>query len=772
MVRKMDIKSIVESMTLEQKIRLCNGRNDWQTMPIEELDVPPLLMSDGTNGIRFQKGELKDGEAVKDLYEGIVNSGFDTEFALENTYKATCFPSGSTLACSWNPTLAREIGAAVAVECKSIGICLLLGPGMNIRRHPLTGRNFEYYSEDPVLSGDIAAGMVTGVQQEGIGATVKHFVSNNSDTRRTILNCIIEERALREIYLAGFERVINKAKPAAVMASYPSINGTPACQNKWLLNDVLRDDWGYQGITISDWGGVKDTLTAVDAGLDLQMPYSPWFLGRVKSALQSGDLTEEQIDAHCKRMLELILKYSREGKEKPEVDWGQQHALAQKAAAECSVLLKNGDNLLPLNPQKSQKIAVLGELAKYPLYQGTGCAIVNAMKVDIPLDEMEKIAPDAELQYAPGYFPDDTTTDALLQEAVDIARSADVAIIFVGSRLPQESDEFDRPNMDLESGHLRLMEAVFAVQPNTIVVVFNGDVVSMPWASKANAVLDMWYGGEGCGNAVAGLLFGLYNPSGKLPVSIPLRLSDTPAYLDFPHEQDAARYREGVFVGYRYYDWREMEVLYPFGYGLSYTSFSYDEIRVENNGQEGCEVEVRITNTGNTTGAEVIQLYVAPHNTRVFRPVKELKGFEKVQLAPDESTVVRFELNRRDFAYYDDVLGKWRVDGGQYEIYVGGSSRDLPLTAEIEIEGDADTVLPLALDSHYSDVFSYPAAGKVYFDFLVEKGLLNAEQVSPEVKKQLIRGFWGVAQHLDTSPLSPDMVSELLERMNAAINHE
>lgn len=768
----MDIKTIIKSMTLEQKIRLCNGRNSWQTMPIKELGIPSLLMSDGTNGIRFQKGELRDGETVKNLYEEIVNSGFDTECALENTYKATCFPSGSTLACSWNPTLASEIGAAVALECKNIGIGLLLGPGMNIRRHPLTGRNFEYYSEDPVLSGEIATGMVTGIQQEGVGATVKHFICNNSDTRRTKINCIVEERALREIYLAGFERVIKKAQPAAVMASYPSVNGTPACQNKWLLNDVLRDDWEYQGITLSDWGGVKDTVTAVDAGLDLQMPYSPWFSDRVKSALESGDLSEEQLDAHCERMLELILKYNREDKEKTKVDWGQQHALAQKAASECGVLLKNEDSLLPLDPQKPQKIAVLGELAKYPLYQGTGCAIVHAIKEDIPLEEMQKAAPDVNFQYAPGYFPDDTTTDALLQEAADIAQSADVAIVMLGKRLPKESDEYDHTNMDLVSAHLRLLDAVFAVQPNTIVVVFNGDVVSMPWAEKANAVLDMWYGGEGCGNAVAGLLFGLYNPSGKLPISIPLRLSDTPAYLDFPHEQDTARYREGVFVGYRYYDWREMEILYPFGYGLSYTSFSYDEIRVVSSGHEGCEVEVRITNTGNTTGAEVIQLYVAPQNTRVFRPVKELKGFEKVHLAPDESTVVCFELNRRDFAYYDDVLGKWRVDGGQYDIYVGGSSRDLPLSVEIEIEGDVDTVIPLTLDSHYSDVFSYPVAGKVYFDFLVEKGLLNAEQVSPEVEEHLIRGFWGVAQHLDNSPLSSDMMLELLERMNAVIKHE
>ena len=768
----MDIPSIIKSMTLDQKIRLCNGRNSWQTMPFEELGIPPLVMSDGTNGIRFQKGDLKDGEPIENLYEDIINSGFDTECALDNTYKATCFPSGSTLACSWNPSLAGEIGSAVALECKNIGIGLLLGPGMNIRRHPLTGRNFEYYSEDPVLSGEIATGMVSGVQQEGVGATVKHFIANNSDTRRTKLNAIIEDRALQEIYLAGFERVIKKAKPAAVMASYPTINGTPACQNKWLLNDVLREDWDYQGITISDWGGVKDTATAVAGGLDLQMPYSPWFTERVKSALETGELTEEQIDTHCERLLELIFKYSREGKQKPDINWEKQHALAQKAAAECSVLFKNEDNLLPLDSHKPLKIAVLGELAIDPLYQGTGCAIVHAMNVDIPLDEMKKTAPKANIRYAPGYRQDESTDKALLQEAVDAARAADVAIVMVGKRLPHESDEYDHTDMNLIGSHLQLLEAILAVQPNTVVVMFNGDVVSMPWAKKAKAVLDMWYAGEGCGNAVAGLLFGEYNPSGKLAASIPLRISDTPAYLDFPHEQDIARYREGVFVGYRYYDKREMDVLYPFGYGLSYTSFSYDEIHVVHSDKNGCEVEVRITNTGKYAGAEVLQLYVAPPKTRVFRPAKELKAFDKVQLSPNESTVVGFTLDRRDFAYYDDVAGKWRVDGGQYKLLAGGSSRDLPLAEEINIEGDPDTILPLTLDSHYSDVFSHPAAGKVYFDFLVEKGLLNADQVSAEVQKQLIRGFWGFEQHLDSSQLSPDMVRELHQRMNAAISRK
>ena len=767
----MDIKSIVKRMTLEQKIRLCNGRNSWQTTPIEDLGVPALVMSDGTNGIRFQMGELKDGEALSDLYDDLQDGGFDTECALANTIKTTCYPSGSTLACSWDPALASKVGAAVALECKSIGIGLLLGPGMNIRRHPLTGRNFEYYSEDPVLSGEIATGMVTGIQDEGVGATVKHFIANNSDTRRTILNCIIEERALREIYLAGFERVIEKAKPAAVMASYPTINGTPACQNKWLLTDVLREDWGYEGIAISDWWGVKDTVTAVNAGLDFQMPFSPWYYPRIAAAVERGEVSEELIDVYVERMLELVFKYSRDGKEKPEIDWDKQHEIAQKAAAECAVLLKNEANVLPLDPEKSQKVAVLGELAKTPLYQGTGCAIVHAIKEDIPLEEIQKIAPDADIQFAPGYLLDDTTTDALIEEAVNTAKAADVAVVMVGKRLPEESDSYDHTDMDLAPAHLRLLEAVFAVQSNTIVVLFNGDAVSMNWAEQASAVLDMWYGGQGCGNAVAGLLFGAYNPSGKLPVSIPVKLSDTPAYLDFPHEHDIARYREGIFVGYRYYDQREMDVLYPFGFGLSYTDFSYDNIEVVSYGNDGCEVEVTITNTGDMAGAEVVQLYVGAENTRVFRPVKELKAFEKVQLEPGESTVVRFDLTRRDFAYYDELFAKWHVDAGSYQVCVGGSSRDLPLVAEVEMEGDKEPFIPLEMDSHFTDVFGHLASKKVFFDFLVEKGLLKAEQIEPYMADNMMRSFWGVEQYLERTVLSAEMLEELLERMNTAVRN-
>jgi beta-glucosidase len=765
----MNVDEIIGKMSRAQKIRLCTGKNQWQTMPAAELGVPSLVMGDGTSGVRFQKDSLTEKED-HNIFESLINSSFDNEQALDNTYKATCFPSGAALASGWDPALAAEIGGAIARECKKLGIGLLLGPGMNIRRHPLTARNFEYYSEDPVLSGEIAAGMVQGIQREGVGATLKHFACNNSDTRRTKLNCLVEERALREIYLAGFERAVKKAKPAAVMASYPAINGIQACQHKWLLNDVLRDEWGFQGVTLSDWGGVKDSAAALKAGLDLRMPHSRQYLDQIEKALEDGTLTEQELDVHCKRLLHLILRYAGNGGEQPEPDWNAQHALAQRAAAECGILLRNNDNILPLDKSTRETIAVVGGLAKTPLYQGTGCAVINAKRVDIPFDELEKAAPGITWLYAEGYNPDYTTTDALIAEAVNTAKAADKAIIMVGVRLPEESDDYDRRNMDLEEGHIRLIEAVCAIQPNAVVVLCNGDAVAMPWADKTMAILDMWYSGEGSGRAMADLLFGSVNPGGKLAVSIPVKLSNTPAYLDFPHEQDTGRYREGIFAGYRYYDAREIEPLYPFGYGLSYTTFRYEGAELKPLSGGEYEVTVRLANTGVRAGTEVVQLYVSPRNSAAWRPPKELKAFAKVKLEPGRGSSVTFKLTRRDFAWYDDRLGRWRVDEGTYRLMAGSSSRDLPVLIDVEVPGD-DVPLPvLSADSHYTELFRYPGAKKIFFDFLVEKGLLLPEQVIPELEQKLQKTFWGFSQHLDmvtNNRLSNDMLEDLLRRLKS-----
>jgi beta-glucosidase len=763
----MNVDEIVKKMNRAQKIRLLTGKNSWQTMPIPELGVPSLVMSDGTSGVRFQKDSLEERE-VYNLYQAMVNSSFDNTNALNNTHEATCFPSGAALACSWNTALTVEIGGAIARECKALGIGLLLGPGMNTKRHPLTARNFEYYSEDPVLSGEIAAGMVQGIQNGGVGATLKHFACNNSDTRRTKLNCIVEERALREIYLAGFERTVKKAKPAVVMASYPALNGVQACEHKWLLSEVLRDEWGFEGVTFSDWGGVKDSVAAIRAGLDVQMPASRLFVDRIGRALEDGVLTEADLDIHCKRLLNLIFKYAGNDEKKAAPDWDAQHALAQKAAAECAVLLRNRNNILPLDRDEPQTIAVLGGIAKTPLYQGTGCAVIHAKRVDIPLEEFKAAAPAIKWLYADGYKNDYSTTDEMLAEAVETAKAADRAIVMAGIRLPEESDNYDLPDMILESGHLRLIEAVCAAQPNTIVILCNGDAVDMSWAGKTGAILDMWYSGEGGGKAMAELIFGSKNPGGKLAISIPVQLSDTPAYLDFSHEQDTGRYREGIFAGYRYYDEREIEPRYPFGFGLSYTSFRYEGITVKPASRDEYAVTVRISNTGKRSGSEVVQLYVSQPNSPVFRPPKELKAFAKLKLESGQSATASFTLGRRDFAWYDDQAGRWRVDGGIYHILAGGSSRDLPLSVKLQIPGDEIRPAALTADSHYTDLFRYPGAKKIFFDFLVEKGLLLNEQVDEQLTKSLKKTFWGFSQHLDMisgGKLSADMMDELVKRL-------
>ncbi len=767
----MDIAGIIRKMTVEQKIRLCTGKNSWQTQDNPALGIPSLTMSDGTNGVRFQRGSDQAAEGGS-LYDAFAGSGFDSEEALANTYPATCFPSGAALASSWDPALARAVGAAVARECKALGIGLLLGPGMNIRRHPLTARNFEYYSEDPVLAGDMAAGMVEGVQGEGVGATVKHFVCNNSDTRRTALDLRVEARALREIYLRGFERAIKKAKPAAVMGSYPAVNGWPCCENKWLLTNVLRDEWGFQGMVLSDWGGVKDSAAAAAAGLDLQMPRSGQYLEQVRAALEDGRLTEAQLDVRCERILRAVFAYAQSG-EAPRVDWEAHHLLARKAAAACGVLLKN-DGALPLEKYRKLKLAVLGEAAVKPVFQGTGCAVVNARQVDSPIEALKAALPLADIAYAPGYRADYSTTDALLGEAVRLAERAETAVLMVASRLPVESDEYDRPDMALESGHRRLIEAVCAVQPNTVVVVMNGDAVEMPWADGANAILDMWYAGEGAGQAMADLLVGDANPGGKLAVTIPKRLSDCPAYLDFPHEQDVGVYREGVFVGYRWYDARRIEPLFPFGHGLSYTRFRYDSLRAEAR-DGGYTVSVTLTNVGDRAGGEVVQLYVRPPKGPLFRPERELKAFERVFLEPGERRIVTMALEERDFACWDDRLTDWRVFGGDYALEAGGSSRCLPLEAVVRPRPTPEPVQKLTADSHYTDIFRDRRSSGAYFDFLVAHGLLTRDQVTLRLEAELSKAFWGFSQHLDMlsgGRLTQKMLSELLERMNRALEED
>ena len=648
---------------------------------------------------------------------------------------------------------------------------MLLGPGLNTRRSPMDGRGFEYYSEDPVLAGDMAAGYVKGVQENGVAACLKHFACNNANNMRTIYNNVVEERALQEIFLAAFERAVKKGKPAAVMGSYNKINGVHSCENKWLLTDMLRDRWGFDGVVISDAGAVKDHVAAFSSGLDFQMPISKIGMEKLIHAVEEGVIPEEVIDTHCKRILKMVFQYSRQEKEAEEVDMKAHHHLARRAAQESAVLLKNEGQLLPLSTNSS--LAVIGRWAKKPVYCGTGCAIVHAQEVDIPFDEIAK-QHTGSLLYADGYREDDVIDDALIQEAVEAAKKADTVVIFAGASLPAESDEYNRTDMDIEPSHEALIRKIAEVNPNIVVVLANCEAVVMQWISKVHAVLDCWYCGEGFGYAAASLLFGQKNPGGKLPVTMPVRREDCPDYLHFPGENYRHLYAEGIYVGYRYYEKKKIRPLFPFGHGLSYTSFEYSDLRFSKNRYtmpEIVEVSFTVKNTGKVAGSEVPQLYIADHHARLHRPVKELKAYRKIHLKPGETETVTIQLGKRDFSYYDPMFSDWVVDSGIFEIEVGASSEDIRLTGSVSIDTDREYRLMIAPDSHYIDVFKNEEGRQVVFESLAEWGLAKREELTEDTAKRLSNSFWGMAQLFDNFgpwQVSEEMILEMVDKINAA----
>lgn len=764
----MNLEEVIAKLSLEEKVRLCmDESNTMGTAPIPEHEIPKLTMTDGTNGVRLVAQPVPDPKTLN-FMDGI-NYNFDSPEALELTSPATCFPAGSSLACSWDPALAEEVGAAVAEECKRLGAGMLLGPGLNTRRSPLDGRGFEYYSEDPVLAGDMAAGYVTGVQQKGVGACVKHFACNNSNYMRTKYDNLVEERALHEIYLAAFERAVKQGKPAAVMASYNKINGVHSCENKWLLTDILRNEWGYDGLVISDAGAVKDHIAAFLSGLDFQMPISKIGMEKLIHAVEDGIISEEVIESHCKKVLETVFKYSCDGKNTESVDMAAHHLLARKAAAESAVLLKNDNNILPLSEDAS--LAVIGRWAKEPVYCGTGCAIVRAQEVDIPFEEIRKLHK-GTLLYADGYRDDKITDDNLIQEAREIAGKADFVVIFAGASLQPESDEFNRTDMNIEPAHETLIQKIAEVNANIIVVLANGESVVMPWLPRVRGVLDCWYCGEGFGHAAAQILFGRKNPGGKLPVTIPVRIEDYPDYLHFPGENYRYQYGEGIYVGYRYYEKKKVRPLFPFGHGLSYTSFEYTDLHFSKDSYtmpEDVEVSFTITNTGKAAGTETAQLYISDAHARLRRPLKELKAFKKVFLEAGESKKITFHLGKRDFAYYDPMFSDWIIDSGKFAIEIGASSADLRLTGLITILTDKKYELPILPDSHYIDVFRNEHAEKVLFESLIAWGLAKQEDLTEQTKKRLCNSFWGMAQLFDNFgpwQVTAEMIQEMVDKMN------
>lgn len=659
----------------------------------------------------------------------------------------------------------------------------MLGPGLNIKRSPLCGRNFEYLSEDPLVSGEMAAALTQGIQSRGVGASLKHFAANNQEHDRMRSSSDVDARPLREIYLRGFERAVKQAQPWTVMSAYNRINGVSASENRWLLTEVLREDWGFEGLVVSDWFAVADRAEALQAGLDLEMPTTGGVSQqRVLEAVRSGKLEEKALDDCAERVIQLIQQVLRGAETGAEADdagtpasaeaaasAGAHHELAREAAARSAVLLKNEDQLLPLNPQSS--VAVIGEFARRPRFQGAGSSQINPIRVE---DAYSAIAEAAEgpVSFAPGFIlpeeepdaesnPEESDPARLRKDAAEAASSADVAVVFLGLPAEEESEGFDREHLDLPAEQLKLLDAVLTANPSTAVVLSHGGVVALPFAPRVPAILDAWLLGQAGGSATAELLFGAPNPSGRLTETIPLRLADTPAYVDFPGEHGHVRYGEGIFVGYRWYDARQMEVAFPFGHGLSYTQFEYTDLQVEAD-DAGLQLRVTVTNTGERSGREVVQAYVSRPESSVDRPPRELKAFASVELAAGGSETVELSVPRQDLAHWDIRLEDWAVEGGRHVVAVGASSRDLRLETSVEVPED-EIALPLSEESTLDDALAHPVTGPMIRSQLEQAADADTSVFSAEGTLRMMKSFpLGRISSFGSSGLDMEKVQELI----------
>ncbi|MGK8503016.1 glycoside hydrolase family 3 C-terminal domain-containing protein [Nocardia asiatica] len=675
----------------QDRAALGSGADFWTTKALGP--VPSITMTDGPHGVRRQAGTTD-------------------HLGLAESLPATCFPPAVGLAQSWDAESVRRVGEALGREARGLGVDVLLGPGVNIKRDPRGGRNFEYYSEDPLLTGLLGAAWVTGLQSTGVGAALKHFAANNAEHDRMRSSSDIDPRPLREIYLRAFAHIVRTARPWTVMCSYNRINGVHAAQNRWLLTEVLRGEWGFDGAVVSDWGAVADRPASVTAGLDLEMPGGSGVSdAQVVAAMAAGTLDPADVDRAARNVARLAARVVA-GRELGDTLGATEdhHRLAREVAARCVVLLRNDRDLLPLAPGRS--LAVIGEFAAEPRYQGGGSSHVNPTRLDVPLAEIRALAGAETVSYSQGFTNGDTEADhdALRAEAVTAAQNADVAVVFLGLAATQESEGFDREHLELPADQLDLLDAVVRVQPDTVVVLAHGGVVRLaPVAARAASILDGGLLGQAAGGALADVLFGVVNPSGRLAETVPVRLQDTPAYLNFPGENSHVRYGEGLYVGYRWYDSRDVEVTFPFGHGLSYTTFDYTDLALTADAA-GVTVRLTITNTGARAGREVVQVYTAVPSSAVARPARELKGVAvTADLEPGAVEEVSILLSRDDLAYWETRVDRWVVEGGAYQVWAGASSRDLRVTGRIDITGD-ELRIPITAESTLGEALADPTA--------------------------------------------------------------
>ena len=757
------IQNLISQMTLEEKAGMCSGADFWKLKCVERLGIPQVMVTDGPHGVR------KQAEAADHL-------------GINESEKAICFPAGCATASSFDRDLIRRQGELLGQECQAMNVSTILGPAMNIKRSPLCGRNFEYYSEDPYVSTEIAAALIEGVQSKNVGTSVKHFVANNQEKRRMTNSSDADERTLREIYLASFEGAIKKAKPWTVMSSYNRINGEFVGDNKEYLTDILRKEWGFDGYVVSDWGAVNDRISSLAAGHDLEMPPGDYENDRlIVKAVQEGKLDESVVDQACERILNIIFRYTENRDEKAVFDYEKDHKAAAEIEAECMVLLKNENDILPLTSDK--KIAFIGKYAKTPRYQGGGSSHINSWKVESALEAAKEIPELANVTFAEGYQDEkDEVIEELQMKAVKVAAEADVAVLFLGLPDNFESEGYDRKHMNLPNCQNELVEKVLEVQKHVVVVLHNGSAVIMPWKDQVEGILEAYLGGEAVGKAVAEVLAGIKNPSGRLAETFPLRLEDTPCYLTYGKGFDNADYREGVFVGYRYYTSRKMETAFPFGHGLSYTTFAYSDLQLdkkEMTDKESVQVSVKVKNTGNRAGKTVVQLYVEAPETEVIRPVRELRGFEKIFLEAGEEKTVTFILGERAFAYWNTQIHDWYAEEGSYQVMIGENADQMCLSGEILVHPTKEIPKVYSLNTCLGELMRDPKAQAVMAPFMqgmaqndaaTDMAEANANDQSGVVNQEMMAAMMEGMPLRQLLSFVPGIKREMLEQMVNALN--
>lgn len=721
-----ELRDVIGQLTLEEKAGLCSGADFWRTKAVARLGIPAMMVSDGPHGLRKQSDEAD-------------------HLGIHDSIEAVCFPAGCASAASFDRALLEKVGQAIGNECQAEDVGILLGPAVNIKRSPLCGRNFEYYSEDPLLAGELAAAFVKGVQSKNVGTCLKHYLANNQETRRMSVSVEADDRTLREIYMPGFEIPIKKAQPWSVMCSYNKIAGVYAAESEKYLTQVLRGDWGFDGFVMSDWSAVNDRVPDLEAGLELEMPYSGGARDvEIVEAVKSGRLPENVLDVAVARLLKSIYRFAENRDKTAVFDRAADHLLARQASAESAVLLKN-EGILPL--EDSAAVAFIGKYAKAPRFQGGGSSHIKPSHITSAME-----AAPQTVRYAQGFDDrEDELDEALVQEALQVAEAAQVAVVFAGLPDTWESEGFDRSHMKLPESQNALIERIAQVQPNIVVVLHNGAPVELPWLHRVKGLLEVYLGGEAVGGATVDLLYGKVSPSGRLPETFPVKLEDNPSYLNFPGEGDRVSYREGVFVGYRYYDKKKMAVRFPFGYGLSYTTFAYANLCLSAqrlSDSETLEVTVDVTNTGPMAAKEAVLLFVTDTESTVIRPPKELRAFEKVFLQPGETKTVHFDLDKRAFAYYSTTLQDWHVESGDFEIIIAKSAEEQLLSKTVHVESSVILPCQYSEDSIFIDINKDPRARAIV------QPLLKGTMFDPEEKSGP-----------DSDAITPEMIAAMLDFM-------